>query len=106
MKKNCVRYSEQEYQIIKDSYNPLLSIFKNAKAIAPLLNDRTVNSLEMKLSKMKSTGLLTAVVTQEAKIENDFHTRLVEIIINHASADFKEKLFIGMLSKVGSGSGL
>lgn len=106
MKKTCVKYSDQDYQIIRDNYNPSISILKNAKVIASMLNDRTPNSLEMKLAQMKKRGLLATIVTQEVKIENDFQTRLVDIIINHASADFKEKLFIGMLSKVGSGSGL
>lgn len=106
MKKTCVKYSDQDYQIIKDNFNPSISILKNAKVITPMLNNRTLNSLEMKLAQMKKRGLLGIIVTQEVKIENDFQTRLVEIIINHASADFKEKLFIGMLSKVGSGSGL
>jgi hypothetical protein len=82
----------------------------NASIIAPMLNGRNPEALQVKFSHMKRKGKLVSVVkevvAQETKIENDFQTRLVEIIINHAPVDFKEKLFIGMLSKVGSGSGL
>lgn len=104
-------FSHSEMSTILEMYDDSISSEKNAQIIAPLLINRKAENLTFKLRRLKKQGILSSkvvneVITQEVKIENDFHARLVEIIINHASADFKEKLFIGMLSKVGSGSGL
>lgn len=104
-------FSHSEMNTIMEMYDDNLSLHGNAKVIAPFLNDRKADNLYFKLADLKKKNLLNSkvvnsIVTQETKIENDFQARLVEIIINHAPVDFKEKLFIGMLSKVGSGSGL
>lgn len=104
-------FSHSEMSTILEMYDDSISSEKNAKMIAPFLVNRKAENLTFKLRRLKKQGILSSkvtseIITQETKIENDFHARLVDIIINHASADFKEKLFIGMLSKVGSGSGL
>jgi hypothetical protein len=91
------KYSEQEYQIILDNYDHSLSMRKNAQLIVPMLSNRNQHSLQMKFSLMKREGLLNAVVAQEAKIENDFHSRLADLITQHGSNELKEKIFVSIL---------
>lgn len=99
-----IPYSPEEIQIILNNYNHSVSMTANAEVIAPMLNNRNAHSLQVKFSDMKRKGLLEAVVKEvvakEIKIENDFHSRLADLIINHASSELKEKIFISLLAKV------
>ena len=84
MKKN--RYSPEETQIILDNYDHSVSMFKNAEAIAPMLNNRNARALHFKFSNMKRDGKLEAVikevVAQESKFEKDMHAELVKLFMH------------------------
>lgn len=95
-------YSSEEIQIILDNYNHSVSMQANASIIAPMLNDRNPNALQVKFSQMKRKGKLVPVVkevvTQETKIENDHQYMLINVIIKHTTREFKERLLTAIVS--------
>lgn len=93
-------YHQQEVQMIVDKYDHSISMSKNSKILADLL-DRKPDAVLNKLANLKRKGIL---VISEKTVQDVTPESFMSVVLNLALAridkDEKQKLIIKLMSEI------